>query len=203
MLRNLLVVTVLGLGAFAVAAPPRPADACGNPIQLAGNRAAQKVKNFENWLKAGHNQKILSEANRVEITTPALRARAELVIAVAALRNNAGLPWTLRHKRDASGEDTALGLLRALAKAAPDSPVVQARYAEGLLRERSKDETYVAEATTILEDLATREVMPDAEAWASLSLARSLAKNGEGASFAAAQCKKLARGRKHACKQAG
>jgi predicted Zn-dependent protease len=81
--------------------------------------------------------------------------------------------------------------------------VVQARYAEVLLRERSRDETHAATAAAILEDLATREVMPDAEAWASLARSRSLAKNGEGASFAAAQCKKLARGRKHACKQAG
>jgi hypothetical protein len=195
MLRTILILVT----ALAVAVP-QTADACGNPIHLAGNRATQKVKNYENWLKAGDNAKILRDAHRFSIQEGALRDRAHLVIAVAALRSNSGLPWTMRHSFDEGEDDSALGVLRALAKAAPDSPVVQARFAEGLLKERMKDEGFAAEATKILEDLATREVMPDAEAWNSLALARAIAKDEAGSAAAKAQCKKLARGRKHACK---
>lgn len=197
MLRTILVLVT----ALAVAVP-QTADACGNPIHLAGNRATQKVKNYENWLKAGHNAKILRDAHRFEIQEGSLRDRAHLVIAVAALRSNSSLPWTMRHALDEGEDDSPLGVLRKLAKAAPDSPVVQARFAEALLKERLKEggEGFAAEATKILEDLATREVMPDAEAWNSLALARSLAKDETGSAAAKAQCKKLARGRKHACK---
>ncbi len=193
--------TILALALAVAVAVPQTAEACGNPIHLAGNRATQKVKNYENWLKAGENQKILRDAQRFEIAAGPLRDRAHLVIAVAALRTSSGLPWTMRMSSD-EGEDSPLAVLRRLAKAAPDSPVVHARLAEGLLEERTKEggESFAADATKILEDLATREVMPDAEAWNALALARSLAKDETGSAAAKAQCKKLARGRKHACK---
>ena len=50
------------------------------------------------------------------------------------------------------------------------------------------------EASKILEDLAARDVIPDAEAWASLAVVRNRKQDTAGSDAAMAQCKKVARG---------
>lgn len=197
MLRSTIVLVTALLVAFPSAAYP-----CGNPIHLAGNKAMQKVKKYEDQLKARKYQAILDDAYRFELTDKALQARADLIVLVAAMRGKKEppfRPWRRDARRDDSGRSmTILDQLRELAAADADNPLLQARIAEALLLERG--DKRVAEATTIMEDLAIRDLVPDPEAWLTLATVRHLAKDTTGAATAIERCRKAARARRALCK---
>jgi hypothetical protein len=174
-------------------AVPQTADACGNPIRLAGNKAVKKVAELEGKLAAGKNDAVLKDSFRFDISDAGLRLRAELVFAVAALRagrDSVPTTWWVMREDLEEGDRTPLGVLRTLRTKMKDTPVIDARVAEALLR--STDAKATDEASTILEDLAARDVMPDAEAWASLAAVRQIKSDTAGRDAALVKCKKVA-----------
>lgn len=180
-------------------AVPQTADACLNPVRLSGNKAVKKVRALEDKLRAGKNDELVRESWRFDIADPALRARAELIVTVAAMRSNSQrVPrfyWEMRAGEES--DDSPLARLRKFAVDAPENPLILARIAEGLVR--IGPERDVAEATKIIEDLATRDLMPDPEAWVTLAQVRDHGKDTAGRDAAIKQCKKVARWRKAVC----
>jgi predicted Zn-dependent protease len=200
---RILAALIASSLALSVAVPPT-AEACLNPVRLAGNKAVKKVRDLENKLKAGKNAELVrygKDYHRMfDLADPALQARALLVLTIAAMRvgekEAPRVYWEMRG--DGMFEGTPLERLRKIAAEGPENPLVLARIAEGLLRDGSKPEN-VAEATKIIEDLAARDLIPDAEGWLTLAQVRARAKDNTGRDAALVQCKKMARARKAMC----
>lgn len=180
-------------------AVPQTAEACLNPVRLSANKAVKKVKALEDKLRAGKNEELWREQMRFDIADPALRARATLILTIAAMRlrkeDAPRMYWEMREDR--VEDETPLARLRRLNAAGPENPLILARIAEGLVLENT-DASWT-EASTIIADLQARDLMPDPEAWVTLAQVRAHAKDTAGRDAAIVQCKKVARWRKAVC----
>ncbi len=177
-------------------AVPQTADACLHPVRLAGNKAVKAVAGQDAKLAAGKHAALLGDAFRIDVADGDLRLRVQLLMAVAAMRDGRkDVPpsyWEMTERTTDEPDRSPLARLRGLKNQMGDTPVLDARIAEALLRS-SREAKIVAEAKVILDDLVARDVMPDAEAWASLALARSLTADTAGRDAALATCKKTAK----------
>ncbi len=169
------------LGAALVAsliavAAPRPASACLNAVQLETKEAARLVAKVEAALDEGKPKKAYYLIpGELEVSDRALQRRLEVLQAVARLR---------------IGHVTiALGMLAQHVKQRPDDPYLVARLAEA----QTTAGKNLDEALARLVDLEKRDVMPDAEGWATLARLYDGKGDAAGRERAVARCKQIAK----------
>jgi hypothetical protein len=196
---------------IAVAAlSPASAWPCGNPIFLSGEKSIRLVRDAERALNAGNNELAakLSSPWRHELSEEHLQSRVELVHAVALLRIQVKrrateraklVRWEQSRMSIADRDKLAAALrqpyddladLESLHTGNPDSPVFQARLAEALLVGDNPENT--KRASDLMEDLATRDLVPDAFAWVTLATTRRIAGDAQGSDAALTRCKRIA-----------
>jgi hypothetical protein len=189
----------LSARAFAVAvvvaivtlAGHRPAWPCGNAVNLTKEQIAKIVARAERVLDEDDDP---SDARRIvrplldprarrpgpltadgKPIEPALLRRAKIVFATTSVR--------LGLERKA-----ARATLEALAKDDPEHPLLRARVAEAMSHGDDEDREAARET---LEDLAQRDLVPDARAWGALARLRHAAGKATEAEDARARCRKL------------
>src|SRR5688572_30234163 len=153
--------------AFAlIAVRPGSADACINPVKLETSKAVKMIVQAEKDLSEGKVDKVLDALDKrkgyrhgmpgfpFELKDKALERRGEIILLTALIRN-------------AKDDDAAEEHLKDLMEDAPEDPILIARYGE--LMSRAKDEKARDKGFKALVDLETRDVMPDAEGWATLA----------------------------------
>jgi hypothetical protein len=196
-LHRSLVLAVL----VALAAPARPADACMNGVERVVDRTNQAVRDAESLLAAG---KLQQAANLVLATFPAaleldhkdrkqsLFERAQRVLAVAVVRGQGAvklgkaLPGKSAAQRDL-GLAWAAGALRYHQARGLGGIVLTAELAEALALRPAE----ATEAHDILKDLADRDLMPTARAWAILASLEKDRGDADASARAVARCKEI------------
>jgi hypothetical protein len=159
---------------------PSVADACLNAMRVGGDDAVKQIANAERLLAKGQLAKAerLVDQHEYEFSDSRLEKKAALVFHTAGLRRAKVSTWRI--------ENATRFLTAALAKNSED-PLLIARHAEALaLSDKTADKARAA-----LEDLAERDLMPEAQSYT--ALARLLAKAGETAASkeAVASCLKM------------
>lgn len=188
MKRTWTVAVALALS-FAV---PAVAFACGNPITLRGSEAAKKVKRMEADLKAGKFSTLRYLEHRHHFADPRLQRRAEIVALTAQIRMYQAIETP-------DVEDHHLSRMRDFLAATPDNPLLQARLAEALVLDRGDGSA--EEAKTIILDLAARDLITEADGWATLATVKARGGDTAGRDAALERCKKVAhKDRKRACR---
>ncbi|MCB9548245.1 MAG: hypothetical protein H6706_20700 [Myxococcales bacterium] len=206
-MRRALLTLTLALAA------PASGLACGNAVELSTKEQTQLVAKAEALLEAGENGKaaktLMDGADggamgwefRAAYRDPALRARAHLVAAAAAIRGGEKVTLTQgrrrKHVEGARGMKAAPAVREALAWAArvvaeehqkrPDEPAVTALHAEALTALGQG-----AEARPLLEKLAEADLMPGPDAWRTLAGLRAVADDAAGRDAALEKCKAVA-----------
>jgi len=172
MLLRFLIVTAIAVS-IPVSAYP-----CGNATLLEGDEAVAQVARAERLMAKGKYHKALKLVDpfRYEFDDEALADRAHTLAMVTRLR-----------LEPASWGETAARFFENALKADPEQPYAAARLAEAYTHMPNKAER----ARALLEDLAGRDLMPDAEAWATLALARERGGDPEGREAALDRCRKL------------
>ena len=149
--------------------------ACMNAVQMETKDAQKRLALMERKLDEGKpKQAYLLIDEMVEVSDRALGERIGLVRSVARLRmgqKNAlsSITWYYEHKKD--------------------DPYRIARYSEALLANGKE----LPEAQQLLDDLEKRDLMPDAEGWATLAQLRDKAGDAAGRDRATDRCKKIAK----------
>lgn len=170
--------TLLAVAAFAAATAVAPtvSDACMNAVMMEAKEAAKLVAKVEAALEEGKPKKayylIPEEA---EVNDPKLGHRLDVLRAVARLR--------LGHT------SIALQILTYQAKQKPDDPYLTARLAEAQTAAKKN----LDEALAKLADLEKRDLMPDAEGWATLARLYDGKADAGGRDRALARCKQIAK----------
>ena len=161
-------------------AGPSVADACLNAMRVGGDDAVKQIANAERLLAQGQIAKAerLVDLHEYEFSDSRLEKKAALVFHTAGLRRAKVSTWRI--------ENATRFLTAALAKKSED-PLLIARHAEALAL---SDKT-AGKARAALEDLAERDLMPEAQSYT--ALARLLAKAGETAAAdeAVKRCMKM------------
>lgn len=183
------IVLSVSLAASSVLIAPAIAAACGNAMFVEDDAAVKQVAEAERLLVRGKlteaEEKVHPRIYRFD--APGVRRRAEVVWAAAVFR---GLGANAQSWRVKEG-------LRSLEKqlmADKDSPVLLARIAEG---QSLAPDTHAA-ALASLEDLAKRDLMPDAFAYRTLAQLRAGAGDKAAALAALEVCKSMTK-RKAVC----
>lgn len=187
MLKRLILSSALGLG--LVASAPAIATACMNAVQLEGNSAVQRIVKAEKELSEGklNKAKRTLATHRFRFADAGLRRRATLVLSAVEFRG-AGASTT-----NFSVQQYISDLERALKKD-KDNPVLLSRLAEGYALDRKTSD----KARLILNDLNTRDLMPDAYGFRTLAILQAADKDMKSAKIALAGCRNLTK-RKDVC----
>lgn len=172
-----------------VCSSPAIASACINGVLLDSDEVAKHIKQAERLIAAGKYKKALQKMRRVEFyfdqqdpfaaPTPKLKHRATIVNASIVFRSGEG-----------AGRDYVKTLQEDL-KNNKDNPLIISLLAEGLFLKRQT----APDARTMLEDLATRELIPNAFGYVVLGSLRSHAGELESAKEAFASCRKMTKHR--------
>lgn len=157
------------------------AGACGNETQMQ-QASHQLVRKAEEALAQGRNRRAMLLLDHTYAKDRALGLRITRVAAVAEMRYLKS--WDTD---DPKYHVAPLKALRQLLKGAPDDPYLRARVAEALSYKPGGDD----EALTLLADLAERDLMPDAEAWATLALLRGRRGDEAGRAAAMERCARI------------
>lgn len=180
-MRRLLV----GLFACGLAAASLVGDAaaCMNAVTLSKPQAARLIARAEKALADGNARQALSLLNEqlidgYELSDPKLEARLERIWAVAKMRTG-----------DGSEVGDALTTIKHQSGETPEDPYLRARLAEVLSRTKDGDK----KARELLEALAQKDLLVDAEGYAVLARLRERGGDAAGASQALARCKTMAR----------
>jgi hypothetical protein len=182
-MRALLVWTTLA----ATTLVARSAAACGNPIQIETRRAVRLVARAERALDAGDPDRALDlllgrRQVPIRVDDPALDQRVQRVVATAYLRTGeivrARLYFLMLLESDQVRRRTK-------------DPYAWTRFAEVL--GFSRDPQDQAKAREILEDLAQRDLVADAEGYLALARLRARAGDDAGRDAALARCRERAR----------
>lgn len=166
------LVSALSLGVLA----PRLGIACMNAVQMQTKEAAQLIAKAEKLLDEGKAKKahyLLPE--EAEIDDAKLRDRMTLLRAVARLR--------IGHV------SIATQMLQYQLKAHPQDPYTIARMAEA----QTAGKKDLDAAMAALTDLEKRDVMPDAEGWATLARLHDMKADAASRDRALARCKQIAK----------
>jgi predicted Zn-dependent protease len=159
-------------------ADARPARACLNGVLMERDEAIKRVARAEKDLERAHYRRVLRSLDADEyLVDEALLRKIETLKAVAQLR--------LGRKRAA--EVT----LRRLLRRTPEDPYLRTRLAESLAGRTGDDPI---EAWRILDELEARDLIPDAQGYATLARLRERAKDREGRDRAVEECRRRARG---------
>lgn len=173
---------VIALAVAVAVGTPAAAFACGNAVMLRGDKAVREVKRAEARLKAGKiDSDLLSYTSLHRFRDEGLRLRAARIEWTAQLRVARLRPAT-EHRKLA---DELVEYIDDERSARPDDPVAQALHAELLVLRGDLDE-----ARTLIEDLAARDVVPDAPAWVVAATVRDRAGDAAGRDAALDRCKK-------------
>lgn len=174
------MLTRLLLSSVIVISTPAIAYACGNAIFLDGDDASQQVKQAEKLLAAGKNKQALQkvEPYRYRFNGKGLQRRAVLVQAAIKFR---------APKINYRSAEFYIGYLEKELEGSKDDPLLTSLLAEGYAVEAET----AAKATEMLEDLAKRELMPDAFGYIALGTLRAKAGDQDGAKAALTLCKKM------------
>lgn len=170
--------SLIALVIAASVAVPTSAWPCGNPVSLAGNKAVRELKRAEDQLRAGKYRSLIYYTREHEFLDARLQARAELLETTARMRL----------RRDAATMAEATTTLRSFRATTPDDPIIQSRLAEALLFDPT--EASATEARTLIEDLVTRDVVPDAVGWVIAATVRDRAGDTAGRDVALLRCTK-------------
>ncbi len=172
------LASLIALIVAASVAVPTAAWPCGNAVQLAGNKAVREIKRSEDALRTGNYRTLVHYLRNHAFADAVLHDRAELVQVTARMRS-----W-----KDKEAVTDAIATIRQQRASSADDPILQARLAEALVREAS--EASVTEARTLIEDLAARDVVPDAVGWAIAATVRDRGGDTAGRDAALERCKK-------------
>jgi hypothetical protein len=181
------MLPVVGLVTMLV---PSPTSACLNGVEMDLNRSNQLLSRAERLLEQGNAKAALSLLDDVRFfgshVPASLDRRLTRIVSVAELRTGS--------------HDRGLDRLLDLWQHRGNDPYLQARIAEGLARvaaDRPPDsrghKMLERKALAMLEDLASRDLMPDAEAFATLAALRANAGDKSGGEAALARCQQLSR----------
>jgi hypothetical protein len=157
------------------------ARACPNPL-VRQRMTAKLVAAAEEALAEGRYRRAFALTDAPEANDRALYRRALAIHLAAALRRGHA-NWTPDNQ---SLSRPILETLRRLVAETPDDLWLRARLAEALAPSAP------AEARTILEELAAKDLMPDASAWGALAQLRERVGDAKAAD-AAARCRAIAR----------
>jgi predicted Zn-dependent protease len=175
MLLRRVAVALLVFAAAAVIAPTA-SRACMNAVRMQAKEAAKLVAKVEALLEEGKAQKAYDlMTDEVDVRDKQLRDRLDLLQAVARLR--------IGHTK------IALSMLTSQAKQRPDDPYTTARLAEAQTAAKKDLEAAVAK----LIDLETRDLVPDAEGWATLARLYDQKSDAKGRDRALGRCKQIAK----------
>jgi predicted Zn-dependent protease len=200
------------LTAISITAGSAPAFACGGewyPIMQIDPRI-QGVDKAEDKLDDGHTLaaagsviRMIPHIKTLSPTKTKLIQRANRVLAVAVARYDGALPvgrevpefvqgtWLGKTAADRSANlEWATKTLRAVAAARNDDPAAKTELAEVLARVDSTK----AEARTILEELAAKDLITSADGYKTLATLRESAGDAEGKRAAIERCKTMAHG---------
>jgi hypothetical protein len=173
-------LSVMTLASSLLLAVPNIAFPCGNGVYLRTDEATQLVAKAEKALEKKQNRrvlKLLADPDLEFESAPLGERRMELV-AVANVR--------------VGNVAAGLASLRWLSER-KSSPVIKARLAEALSRDKAQAQTSKAEALQILETLEKDDLMPDADAWSTLATLRKNKKDPAGQDRAISECRKMAK----------
>jgi hypothetical protein len=189
MLKSIILSCSLGLGLGVLASAPSTAEACMNAIELEGNSAVQRIAKAEKELEQGKLNKARRTlaTHRYRFSDKGHRRRAMLVLSAVEFRS-AGASTTNYSVTRYIGE------LERAVKADKDNPLLQSRLAEGY----ALDKKTLDKARLILNDLDTRDLMPDAFGFRNLAILRAADKDMKTAKVALASCRTLTK-RKDVC----
>lgn len=194
------------LAALAVlavlAAPSRPADACGNGVERVVDLTNQSIRQAETLLAEGQFQKAANEV--LETFPQALRVdhrdrkqnlfeRGQRVLAVAVVRSQGALKLgkTLPGKTAAERETSlawATAVLRLHQAQGLGGLALTAELAEGLALRPAE----TSDAHALLKKLADDDLMPTPRAWAILGSLEKARGDAAAADKAIQRCKDIA-----------
>jgi hypothetical protein len=218
MTRNASVLLVVLLGATA-AVTSSDAHACGGfydypevrpvwrpkPVFVA---ASERIPRAVEWLE---EEKLVEAATEVVTAFPKVRGipvgaspletRAQRVLALALVRAEGTLAgvrgFTARTAADRTANlGWATGVLRSISAERRAEPAAQADLAEALEATPGKED----EALGILADLADRDLLGSAHAYAALARIRALRGDADSARGALARCERMTRTPSVVCK---
>jgi hypothetical protein len=183
------MLTRLILAFALLSSVPAAAIACMNAWHIEGDEAVKRIAKAEKLLEQGKLSKARRaiEPRRYRFSDPGHKRRAMLVLSAIEFR-----------KKNASSADYFVqnfiaGLEDALERD-KDNPVLQARLAEGY----ALDHKTADKALTILDDLSSRDLMPDAYGFRNLALLLAAGDDMKAAKQALKSCKAMTK-RKSVC----
>lgn len=189
MLKRLILSCSLGLGLGVLASAPTVSEACMNAIELEGNSAVQRIAKAEKQLEKGKLNAARSTlaTHRFRFADKGHRRRAMLVLSAIEFRSAGATTanWSVQNY---------ITRLEGALKADKDNPLIQSRLAEGYALDRKTHD----KARLILNDLAERDLMPDAFGFRNLAILRAADKDMKSAKLALVSCRKLTK-RKDVC----
>jgi hypothetical protein len=189
MLKRILLSSALGLG--LVASAPTIVSACMNAVQLEGNSAVRRIAKAEKELEAGK----LNEAKRTlaphkfRFSDTGLQRRATLVLSAVEFRGAGASPANYAVQSYISELERALKN-----KKDKDNPLLLSRLAEGYMLDRKT----MDKARLILNDLNSRDLMPDAFGFRNLAILRAANDDLKLAEVALTSCRTMTK-RKDVC----
>lgn len=193
-----LLIAVLTVSTLLLTLPA-VGSACINEVQIETNQAVRIVAKADKALQRGKYKRAARLAVRVlDRTSVKVERRARMILALAVIRSGGSVGYK-EGKRlpalygDAGLKDAARQLQRGIDKHGFDEPRWQAGLAEAkAARGDAKG------ALVILEDLAARDLLPDAHSFAVLARLRAAKGDVAGRDAAAERCRALG-GKKAMC----
>lgn len=184
-----LTGTALSLSWSITATSPQ-AEACVNGVEKRVNDKARMVSMAERRLRRGQHVEALKAIKSLRGMSPSLMKRARRVQAVAVIQTKGSVakdgdaPIDASHRADQIG--WAIRTLEGQRTRRLD-PRLNMQIAEGLLLVPERR----AEGRKLLEELARRDVMPDARGYAILADLRAEAGDKDGSAEAVKRCQRL------------
>lgn len=176
------ILLSVALASTVIVTAPTIAAACGNAMFVDGDDAVKQVTEAERLLNIGKLKKAQDKVNphTYRFDEEGVQKRANIVWASAVFRldNQTAESWQVKN---------AIATLENAQESDKDNPVLIARLAEGYaFGADSRDK-----ALLTLEDLAARDLMPDAFGYRTLAQLRAGAGNTEAANAALEVCKTM------------
>jgi hypothetical protein len=167
----------------------------GRDLQQIGARAAAGLRCPETAAQVGGREALAAmERMAAEGVLPDRRGQRALLqlIVPGEAPGDCGRQAELAFSEVAQAQDNIqswMAALRSVRRGEPQDPVLAALYAEGLSLLPNQQKA----ARRLFEDLAARELLPDAAGWAALARLRLRSGDHAGAAGAVARCRQMAR----------
>lgn len=169
-------------GLTSVAGSP-PAGACLNAVEMSRKQANRLAMAAEKELAAGNPRQarnllmtVLGSKEPYDLPTPALEHKLVQLYAIACMR--VGNQAAVKH---------SVEVFREQSKDAPKDPALKVRLAEALSHQAPASK----EALSILEPLEKKDLIVDAEGYATLARLRKASGDSQGAEAALVRCRAM------------